>query len=708
MSTHNMQDIARDYIAQGWSVVPITKGKKKATSSFNKKTYTPHNFEPDDNIAGKCGGPSGWRVDVDCDAPEAVEAARHLLPETGLVHGRPGKPDSHYWFLADGAKTSQFTDVKDASGASQMIVEIRSTGGYTVLPPSIWTNKDGHDEQPLAWSINREPLTMTPEALYDAVRNVAIAALVARHWPASGVRHGMVGHLAGFLLRAGVDAVMVRQIIKAAAIVARDPDVQDRVNFAAATCAKHAAGEQVTGGPKLAESLGEGVVSRMRGWLKLADTDRLEWMNERHFWVRVGKDDCIGRETASGVIFQRPKSLYTEYANQRIVVGQDDKTGEPKLKPLFPHWLEWEHRRSYDEVVMAPPPLPCNARDYNLWNGLATQARAGDCSRILEHMHAVLCSGNDEHYRYLTKLCAALVQFPGLPWEIALVLRGQRGNGKGTFARLLGDIVGRRHFAHLDRVSDLVGFNAMISGKVVVFADEAFFAGDKSQIGTLQRLITEPTIRVTRKGIDSHEERNCIHLVMATNEDWSAPAGAHERRYFALNVSGRHAQDRAYFAPLYAQITSGGGVAAFVHEMQQVPVTPDDLREVPRTRELIQQQLLTMDAHLKWWFNCLTDGSIGHIPEPWGEKVSTDAVHQAFLAYVREQGVKRYPDKGEFAQHMSAYFTARLAKPATVPTRRGRCWEMRALADARATFNRLRGMDCEWSEVEPTESCIPF
>ena len=129
-----------------------------------------------------------------------------------------------------------------------------------------------------AWTHERAPLNMTPEALYEAVRNVAIAALVARHWPGSGVRHGMVGHLTGMLLHGNID-LMVPHIIKAAAIIAQDSDPADREKFARNTVAKFQAGENVTGRPTCG-SLGDGVVeasvmaARGRGDVRLCRTEQ--------------------------------------------------------------------------------------------------------------------------------------------------------------------------------------------------------------------------------------------------------------------------------------------------------------------------------------------------------------------------------------------------------------------------------------------------
>jgi hypothetical protein len=189
---NSITQIAQQYSAAGWAVVPLVKGEKRAATSWRTRTYDPSDFGVDDGIAFKCGEPSGWRVDVDLDCLEAVEAAKLLLPATGLIHGRPSKPFSHYWFVCKDIKTTQFTDTK-ANGSS-MIVEIRSTGGYTMVPPSMHPK----NEQ-LVWESERTPMEIEASVLYDCVRDVALAALLAKHWGEYG--HHAIGPLAGFLTR---------------------------------------------------------------------------------------------------------------------------------------------------------------------------------------------------------------------------------------------------------------------------------------------------------------------------------------------------------------------------------------------------------------------------------------------------------------------------------------------------------------------------
>ena len=694
----------KQYIDEGWAVVPLVPGQKRAANDWRKKAYGPADFGEKDNLAVKCGEPSGWRIDVDCDAPEAVRAAKLLLPVTGLIHGRPGKPDSHYWYYSANVKTEKFTDVKDVSGKSAMLVEIRSTGGYTVVPPSTWTNKDNasHTEE-LSWSVQREAAPLSAEELHHGVLLLAIATLLARHWPGPGARHEAIGPLTGFLLQAKLPALEVVKLIEVAATVAGDKDLTDRIAYAEGTAAKFAAGQPVTGGPKLADHVGKDVVDRLRAWLHLEDSNALEEMNARHFIVRLGKDELIGTEDEDEVFFQYEKALRLRYANKTVQVGVD-KEGNPEVAPIFEKWVSWPQRREYRRVVFAPPPIPVGAQDYNLWRGFAVQPKPGCCDLFLEHLQEIICNGNDEHARYLCKLLALTVQQPGAPSEVATVLRGELGIGKGIFVRAIGEIFGH-HAVHLDRTDQLTGhFNAQLSSKVVVFADEAFWAGDKREIGALKRLITEPTLTITRKGIDSVQETNCVHLFMATNENWAIPAALRERRFFALSVSPKRKGDFPYFDRLRQELDNGG-LAAFLDLLLKLPVTPEEIRRVPMTDELRVQQNQSLPLELKWWQDCLWNAQIGM--HGWPTFIGVPTLHDVYQQWVKNFN-GRILEPIEFARRINHFVTTEKSTVKRVGGTVMRVIALRDVTDARAFFDSKLGTTDEWPSVTPTNPQIPF
>ena len=92
-----------------------------------------------------------------------------------------------------------------------------------------------------------------------------------------------------------------------------------------------------------------------------------------------------------------------------------------------------------------------------------------------------------------------MVQHPAEQGETAVVMRGGEGTGKGTLARALKRILGQ-HALAISNAKHLTGnFNAHLRDAVFLFADEAFYAGDKQHVGVLKRMITEPNLMIAAK-----------------------------------------------------------------------------------------------------------------------------------------------------------------------------------------------------------------
>ena len=268
---------AQAYVVErGWAIVPIPHRQKKAVLDGWPDLHLaeqdiPRYFSGNSNIGVLCGSPSNGLTDVDCDAPEAVAAAAELLPPTTLIHGRPDKPDSHYWYsVTDPLKTTKYQFTESGQDKPTMLVELRGNGCQTVVPPSIHPS----GEQ-LTWTRDGEAPHIAPDALCRIVARVAVAALIARHWPGQGSRDDAALALCGMLLRAGWDADAVSQLVRVVARAAGDEEWPQR-DKAERTARKLHDGEAVTGATSLAHLLddGERVVRQVRDWLRLRDSDQ--------------------------------------------------------------------------------------------------------------------------------------------------------------------------------------------------------------------------------------------------------------------------------------------------------------------------------------------------------------------------------------------------------------------------------------------------
>jgi P4 family phage/plasmid primase-like protien len=264
-------DAAMDYLRRGWRPIPIPHRAKAPTipgwpSLRLDSADLPGYFNGGPlNVGVLLGEPSGWLVDVDLDCPEALHLAPAFLPPTRSRFGRPSKRASHWLYIVTTPVESEAFKDPDGDGKA-MLVELRATG-QTVFPGSV--HETG---EPIDWDEDGELARGDGATLRQAVADLATACLLARHWPAPGSRHAAALAAAGLLVRGGLDEARVVRIVHHAAMAAGDEEAADRKRDVLTTVARIAAGELVTGGPTLAETLrGDGgrVVATLKRWLGL-------------------------------------------------------------------------------------------------------------------------------------------------------------------------------------------------------------------------------------------------------------------------------------------------------------------------------------------------------------------------------------------------------------------------------------------------------
>jgi hypothetical protein len=322
------------------------------------------------------------------------------------------------------------------------------------------------------------------------------------------------------------------------------------------------------------------------------------------------------------------------YMNIKVQTGQT-KEGNPVYSPAGKWWLEHPMRRQFDTLVFAPGREPEGA--YNLWQGFACEAIPGtNHEPFLDHLRVNICSGNKDHYQYLIRWMARAVQNPGEQGHVAVILRGGRGAGKGTVAQVFGSLWGR-HFLHISSAKHLVGqFNAHLRDCAVLFADEAFFAGDKQHESVLKTLVTEDTIIVEGKGLDAEVSPNYVHLIMASNDQWVVPAGADERRYYILDVGEGKKQDTGYFKRIRKSMNEGGR-EALLHFLMTLDLKDYEVRNVPQTEALRDQKLLSLNNEEQWWLERLMDGRVTSRSSGWMHSIQKEFLQTDYLAYAERQ-----------------------------------------------------------------------
>ncbi len=262
-SKRQVRKMARIYLRKGWRVVPVRAGQKAPGIQEWQKLRMEESevadyLDPQDNIGILLGEPSKGLIDVDLDCEQAIFLAPHFLPETGRIHGRKTKPNSHFWYWC----TPTPAPLKLCDVDNSCLVEIRSTGQQTIVPPSVHPSGEI-----VRWFAKGRSGRVEETLLLLCVKRLAAATLLARHWPNQGSRNDAALALAGMLLQAGWDDAEVEEFISLVAQAAGDEESKARKNAARATRKRIDKGGTFTGRPSLEKLLGATVVDRACEWL---------------------------------------------------------------------------------------------------------------------------------------------------------------------------------------------------------------------------------------------------------------------------------------------------------------------------------------------------------------------------------------------------------------------------------------------------------
>jgi hypothetical protein len=103
----------------------------------------------------------------------------------------------------------------------------------------------------------------------------------------------------------------------------------------------------------------------------------------------------------------------------------------------------------------------------------------------------------------------------------------------------------------------------------------------------LKRLITENWLTIEGKSKPLKTVKNMLHIFMASNAEWVVAASLEARRLFVLDVKKRTPEERnimsdaTYFKAIQDELDNGG-YEAMPHDLQHMPLSGFNIREVPR------------------------------------------------------------------------------------------------------------------------------
>ena len=444
-----------------------------------------------------------------------------------------------------------------------------------------------------------------------------------------------------------------------------------------------------------------------------AAVDRL---NKDYALVIVGDGSLIMKILKSGVPkFLKVSAFKQWFANQFVWIDKEPIN-------LAKYWLTHRDRRQYAGLVFSPKgDVP--ADHYNLFHGFAVEPRPGDCSKFLAHLKDDVCNGNEDLYKWVVGWFAQIVQQPEVKMGTSLVLRGKMGTGKTKVGKVFGSLFGV-HYTLVSHPRYVTGqFNAHMIWLLLLHADEAFWAGDRTAESKLKDLVTGDDHFIEYKGKEAFLVRNLIRLFVTGDTDWQVPAGFEERRFATLDVGEGHKEDHAYFAAIDEEMDNGGR-EALLHYLLNFDLKSVDLRTIPKTEALLDQKIASFTAEQGWWFDMLTRGEL-----PWGcDESGCCPVPRLFNRYIKHasrHGARRRQIETAIGMFLNRHVPSLTRKEGTykawdkhkgdkgevvhVP---GYIYTFPSLADCRAAFVKKIQQEIpawkersgEWIFEPPTES----
>jgi hypothetical protein len=300
------------------------------------------------------------------------------------------------------------------------------------------------------------------------------------------------------------------------------------------------------------------------------EAEAIARVNAAGYFMHTGnggiyKIDARGRVTA-----QRPSGF------NNVFTCRQARSDDGKLISASAAWRRSANRREYVQIGYWPDDHGRPAKSYNLWRGWGITPKQGVWSIIYDHILHVIADGDQEKANYILDWCAHMVQ---RPWEkpgVALVLIGKQGTGKSLLTHIVMRVVGGQNtLITADGKRLFAQFNWHLADKVLIGAEEAFFAENRELSDQLKHLLTGDEIEVEHKFGQRMSIKSLHRMIMTSNHANVIEMSDDERRFFVCDVSDIRRGDETYFAPLWrlANGEDDATLAAFMHELTRRDIT---------------------------------------------------------------------------------------------------------------------------------------
>ncbi len=264
---------------------------------------------------------------------------------------------------------------------------------------------------------------------------------------------------------------------------------------------------------------------------------------------------------------------------------------------------------------------------------------------MMKHVNAIF-GGQAEQIEFFLDWMASILQRPGLRSEMAPVIKGPQGIGKGLLLYHIAKIIGIYYY-ETQRIDSVLGsFNPeCLRNNLITFLDECTFDGNKAQADELKGLITSATRELRTKFMNAETLRNTSHYFAGTNRDNAVYVDAQDRRYWItviewlLEFSGKATTEtEAHFARIREVPVWAWAYFLYTRELRGFSA-----RCYPSTEGIRHMKRKNFEPHEAFVEHCLSEGALPNAQDvlgvpsmSWdklGAAVTPGALYQMYHAY---------------------------------------------------------------------------
>lgn len=288
--------------------------------------------------------------------------------------------------------------------------------------------------------------------------------------------------------------------------------------------------------------------------------------------------------------------------------------GKDKEVSFIETWLKDPKKRSY-EYVEFDPTMTVGKHIYNSFTGFRAsklEATAGvSVEPIIDHFKLLF----KEHYMYVVKWFAQIVQYPNKKPNVCLIFQSSKeGAGKTILVNWFAKkVLGERYYRSItDPANDLFSKHGNgINERLLINLEEAQGQGFRPYMDRFKELITGDKYRIEPKGVDAYEIPNYCSFVANTNNDNPIPISATDRRFCAFNCDHDKVRNEAYFSAL-AEVMGREEVArAFYDYLMTLPIDIANFQEARPETDYYKELKRTNIPNWAKYFSKTADTMIG-------------------------------------------------------------------------------------------------